>query len=513
MKTMKRMLALALAVMLVMSMATTAFAAENEGTIVNETNRTYNAYQIFSGTQAEGSTVLGDIAWGNGINVDTFLPALKTLTVNEDTPFAACATAADVAGVLKDEQNNSEVAKAFANLAAKHLGTVAATVAAKETKTLASGYYLLVDSSTGNDAQNPALLQITNGSALNITDKSDAPEVNKTIQGEGEAADGSIGDTFTFVLEATMPSTFEGYDTYKVVFHDTMSKGLTYVENSIVVPTGFTANVVENTDGTTTITVTNDNVLDDGVAAGATLTVTYQATLNSEAVIGAVGNPNEVYLEYSNDPNWNGEPTNEPTGETPEDEVIVFTYELDVTKKDGQTATTLPSAEFVLYREVEQVAEEGTEPETVTEYVIVDENGKVTDWTTDKTKASTLISDANGLFQVVGLDAGTYYLEETKAPAGYNLLTAPIKIEIEATITDTEDEQSLDKLTISINDGAAADGNVNDGTVDATVENNAGSTLPETGGIGTTMFYIIGGILVLAAVVLLVTKRRMSVAE
>ena len=490
MKAAKKILAMVMALMLVLSLATTAFAATT-GTVKNDTNRTYNAYQIFSGTQAEGSAVLGDVAWGTGINPSTFLTELVKIA-----GFDGCTDAASVAAALKDVADKSETAQAFANLAAKHLTTTSTEVAANASVTLDSGYYLLVDTSSGNAAQNPALLQVTNDSDLNITDKSGAPSVDKTIQGEGEAAEGSIGDTFTFVLTATMPTTFEGYDSYKVVFHDTMSKGLTYVEDSISVPTGFTHSVIKNADGTTTITVTNANILDDGVVAGATLTVTYQATLNSEAVIGSAGNPNTVKLEYSNDPNWNGEPTEEPTKETLPDTVVVFTFELDVTKKDGDTKATLEGAEFKL------------QSDATKKWAVV-ENGKLTGWADTEDKGSVLTSDASGLFKIIGLDQGTYYLKETKAPAGYNLLKDPITIEITATVTDKEDVQSLDALTIKVGENTEA-GDISTGIVATTVENNSGATLPETGGMGTTLFYVLGGILVLAAVVLLVTKKRMA---
>ena len=493
MKTTRKLLAMVLALMMVMSLATIAFAATT-GTVKNDTDRTYKAYQIFSGTQADGSAVLGDIVWGNGINAEAFLTELKKIEAFKD-----CETAADVAAALKGVADKSDTAKAFANLAAKHLTDTATDVAANETATLDSGYYLLVDTSTGNAAQNPALLQVTNDTTINITDKSGAPSVDKTIQGEGDAAEGSIGDTFTFVLTATMPTTFEGYDSYKVVFEDTMSKGLTYVEGSIQVPTGFTHDVVKNADGTTSITVTNANVLDDGVTAGATLTVTYQATLNSEAVVGSAGNPNTVKLAYSNDPNWNGEPEQEPTKETPEDKVVVFTFELDVTKVDGDTQKNLADAKFKLEN-------------AGGKWATVDANGKLTGWADTKDAGSVLTSDANGLFEIIGLDQGTYKLHEIEAPAGYNLLKDPITIVITATVTDTETTQELTALTIKVGDNTE-NGDVTTGVVTTTVENNSGATLPETGGMGTTMFYIFGAVLMIGAAVLLVTKRRMNMAE
>ena len=491
---MKKFFAILLTLALMLSLAVPAMAATT-GTVKNDTNRTYKAYQIFKGTQASGGVALGDVDWGDGI-ADTFLTALKDLTVNGVKSFADCNTAADVAVALKGVADKSDIAKAFANLAAKHLTTTATVVAANATATLDSGYYLLVDTSSGNAAQNPALLQVTNDTDINITDKSGAPSVGKTIEGEGEAAEGSIGDTFTFVLTATMPTTFEGYDSYKVVFKDTLSKGLTYNENATVSVEGFTVATSTDDADNTIITVTNDNVLDNGVTAGSKITVTYTATLNSNAVVGAAGNPNTVKLEYSNDPNWNGTPEQEPTKVTPEDKVVVFTFELDVTKVDGSNQASLEGAKFKLENKNGK-------------WATVDANGKLTGWVDTKDSGSILTSGDDGLFKIIGLDQGTYKLHEIEAPAGYNLLKDPITIEITATVTDTEDAQELTGLTIQVGDKTGT-GDVTTGIVGTTVENNAGATLPETGGMGTTIFYIVGGIMVVAAVVLLVTKKRMS---
>ncbi len=179
MKTMKRLFTIALAIMMVMSLATTAFAAETEGTIVNGTSRTYKAYQIFSGTQASGSAVLGDIAWGSGINSTDFLAALKTLKVGNATPFASCATADDVANVLKDEANNSDVAKAFANLAENYVTGSGTSIGSKKTVTVPSGYYIVIDQTAvdgQNKVRNAALLQVTNGSSMKITEKNECKE-------------------------------------------------------------------------------------------------------------------------------------------------------------------------------------------------------------------------------------------------------------------------------------------------------------------------------------------------
>ena len=495
MKTTKKLLAMAMVIMMILSLAISALAATT-GTVQNDTDRTYKAYQIFSGTQAEDSAVLGDVVWGSGIDDETFLAALK-----ENDLFEACVTAADVAAVLESFIDESEAAQAFANLAAKHLTDAATDIEANATVTLASGYYLLVDDSSGNASQNPALLQVTNDNDLHITDKSGVPSVNKTIEDEGDAAEGSVGDTFTFVLTATMPATFEGYDTYMVVFHDTLSAGLTY-DNSLTV----TVNGVDKTGAFAVshdagkLTVSCNDVLAQGAIAGCDIIVTYNAKLNADAVVGAGGNSNTVKLEYSNDPNWNGTPDEQPTKETPEDTVVIFTFELDVTKVDGETQVPLKDAMFKL------------QSQATGKWAVVNDEGKVTDWSDTEEGGSVLTSDDAGLFNVGGLDQGTYNLKEIEAPAGYNLLEEPVIVVITAEVTDNEQTQELTALAITADDTEGT-GDAVTGIVAANVENNSGAVLPETGGTGTTLFYVFGAVLMIGAVVLLVTKKRMSAAE
>lgn len=311
----------------------------------------------------------------------------------------------------------------------------------------------------------------------------------------------------------------------------------------------------------------NEKGLKDVVAikAGAIIRVTFYAYLNDKAEIGnALGNLNASKLYYSNNPNAGGEGD---TGTTPVDKVIVFTYELDTTKIDGtRTEVTepelifnitnaadgkskvvynnvtyvrdgekwyaidgkkLPAAEFVLYRM------NGNNKEYVVVGTEGDAKDKVQSWTATQAVASTLTSDENGLFKVIGLDDGEYYLQETKAPKGYNLIESPIKLTISAnTINDQEwtsfepadalketskvvdGETVVTKpLTITVGEGTTADtteGTASTGIVTMDAENNRGVILPSTGGIGTTMFYVIGAILVIGAGVILITRRRMA---
>lgn len=528
MKHMKKLVTLLLALIMALALVVPASAY----TVDNKTDHAYKAYQIFSGTQsAESKPALGDVVWGTGIDGAKFLPALKADTrfgTGNKNIFAACTTAADVAAIMAQQQDKSDVAKAFANVAAQYLTKTAVNIA-KETSdvVLTPGYYLLVDVTTPGkgDAMNSALLQVTGKGNIIIEQKYDAPSVDKSVKDTdgawGEAADWCIGSNVPFQLIGKLPSNYDDYESYKYVFHDTLGAGLqyngdvkVYVRNGDTdteLLSGFT--VAPNkaaTAGGGSLTITFDNLKTvASVTSTSSIVVKYTAKLLNTAVIGQPGNPNEVYLEYSSNPNFSGTGT-PPTSETPKDTVLVFTYQLDINKVDGTTPTKkLQNAEFKL----KCIAAE-TEATWNGKWVTVDANNKVTGWVDTQNKGSALITNANGLAQVIGLDAGTYELYETKAPGGYNQLKKPIKIVITATL-DKEEKTgpALTALTIKVDESAAEEGDVTKGTVSTTVTNNSGATLPETGGVGTTLFYIIGGVLMVGAAVLLVTRKRMNNAK
>ena len=549
MKNMKKLFAILLAVVMVMGLATTAFADEATQTTYTITidnsvdGYSYEAYQVFKGDVTEKDNELENIAWGDGVDGDALLVALKAIEVNEVKPFENCVTAVDVADVLNDYQGkDNAVAQEFADAVAANLTTVSAGKDVDGSDGYAitvneAGYYFVksigvpaADDEDGTGAHTRYILKVAGN--VTVTHKGDVPSVEKKIveDGDKDAIDASIGDDVNFKLTATLPSEYSYYKQYKLVFHDTLSSGLTLdTESFVVTVAGVTlpdteySVVTENlTDGCTFHVVINDlkvvkNAAGEVIAVNNSdkVIVTYSAELNTNAVIGEPGNPNTVKLEYSNDPNWKADPEKpdeeEPTGKTPEDKVVVFTFELDITKVDGVNNTIkLDGAEFVLYKEVEGTKLYYTYVEAVEddEATADDESKPATvEWVADKNNADVLTT-VNGVFAIKGLDSGTYYLEETKAPEGYNLPTAPFTVVITATVA----EDGITSLTASVG-GENATTDADNGTVSGTIANNSGATLPETGGIGTTIFYVLGGVLVLAAVVLLVTKRRMNVAE
>ena len=510
MKHIKKLASLLLVLVMVFALATTAFAEETTYSItINNSakDHTYEAYQIFTGDLS--GTTLSNIVWGSGVS---------------EAGQVALGDAAAKAETLTTEAD----AKAFAKAVAPYLATAAGSA---NTVTdgryvisgLAAGYYLVKDqdgSLTGdNDSYTEYIIQVVGN--VTATPKSDVPEVQKKVKDINDStdttktdwqdsADYDIGDSIPFQLKATLADNVSSYTTYKVVFHDTLSKGLTYNNDAKVYidgteTNGFTVTATVNADGITTLTVSCDDVKALGAGNSSVITVEYTAKLNENAVLGSAGNPNEVYLEYSNNPNKSEKGNNE-TGETPKDVVIVFTYKTIINKVDSENKP-LTGAAFKL------------------EKLIKGKDGAADTWTTVK---EFTVDETTTSFTFSGLDDGQYKLTETKTPAGYNTID-PIYFVIEATHDVTADAPTLKTLNAYLTDANGnkqtemKDGesvNIDLGTVDltagsitTTVVNKSGSELPSTGGIGTTIFYVLGGVLVLAAVVLLVTKKRMSGAE
>lgn len=414
------------------------------------------------------------------------------------------------------------------------------------------GYYMIDDITEGintkDDVANVTVMFAAPGSNI-VRIKVDKPSQDKSVQennqytandGWNEVSDYNIGDAVPYKIESTIPDA-TNFDNYTMKFTDEMSNGLTLYDKWAETATNITPDnvtpanlkiMVGETDitslsGTTVVKSDHGFTVEfatktNGAAptwavAGADIVITFYGVLNQAADCGLDGETNKSRLEFSNNPD-----DSTSKGKTPDDTVITFTYELDVNKIDGQTEEILPGAQFAL---------KATEGQHANQYAVVNASGIIVDWTPNKPAADSaadasgntalLVSGQDGKFIVKGLDDGIYTLTEIKAPEGYNAI-ADITLEIKATTTngsDYTDEledtpgSALTALSLDVTANGkktTKEGVLNTGIMETTVENNSGATLPETGGIGTTIFYILGAVLVIGAGVVLVTRRRMS---
>ena len=570
MKAMKKFAAMMLSVIMVLALSVPAFAAEHDTVTITINDpmgvmpmadepltRSYDAYKLLNLTTSQS----GDkVNYAYTLN-DKYADILKELVFAENweeslgdkpdskdkvTQEQVIAYLGTLTSDIKDDDGaitqigsiHDFMVKVYKKIKAANPAISAdATSSNGQFTDMAQGYWMIVDTTKieGNDTNSLIIVDTKGQDEITVTPKTSVPTVDKEVQENstkdwGDSADYNIGDNVPFKLTGTVSEYYDYYETYKFVFHDTLSNGLTLAEGFGVENVTVKVDGVEIESGFTVVTSGLDDgcsfhvVFDDlkditSVKADSKITVEYTATLTSGAVIGNDGNLNSVHLEYSNNPNdeQGGE-----TGKTPDETVVVFTYELDVDKVDGSSENEgtyskhLEGAWFVLYR---------TDAEGEKEYAAINENGKLTGWTSempthqngDSTANGNLKSGEDGKFEIIGLDAGIYYLQETVAPAGYNLLTKPLKLTITATVSDeatsAEGTKQLTELEVTVDDGEAQEGNVTTGTVSIIVENNSGTELPSTGGMGTTIFYVVGGILVAGAAILLVTKKRMGVSE
>ena len=508
MKRVKRVLALLAAFALVLAMAVPAFAEEAGATYtltINNANGTYEAYQIFSGdlsVNEAGKKVLSNIQWGSGVDA-TKMGGESAATVAESLTKSALAES-----FAESLVSNSKLSSVKAIAKAKNETAVFTG--------LSAGYYLVKNSSIDSGkTYTDFILEVVGNTTANH--KGDVPDVEKKVEEKndstgaattwGATADYDVDDEINFELTGTLPESYGRYANYKYVFHDTMTN-MTYKDGSVKVyyvkdgntnrveiSSGF-ASTWDNGAKKLTVTFNDLKTAVSGLAHGDKIVVTYTATLDANAVVGGNGNPNKVKLEYSNNPNGDG------TGETPEKTVVVFTYKTiinKVTKGTDGNNVPLAGAEFTLSKFI--ASESGSDTVTVndTEY-----HGT---WNRGVTVTPTNTGNIANVFTFSGLDAGIYRLTETKTPEGYNTID-PVYFEIVATNNETK---------VTSMEGKAVNGseisftaNETSGSLSADVINNAGTTLPSTGGMGTTVFYVVGGGLMAVAVVLLVTKKRME---
>ena len=524
-KTIQKLMAALLAVAMVCAMAIPAFADTES---IRE-HHSFKAFQIFKGNVNDASEI-SNVEWGSCIHdYHDFLAELKkdpTLRI----PFQDADNLQEVLAVISKWHDSDDDSIAFARFVCSYLYSdanadpkpfIPTSGDVVQIPNDGAGYYLIVDTtdfSSGDDyhACNSFLLNVTQAPwNLPITPKAEKPSVKKEVfdnpDGTNEAgfsssADHAINEKFQFKLTATLPASndndraYDYYDKYTVTFHDTLSEGITFDEiESVTIKSGsatktLTVSDYEYTSQPTTnsfeLAISNVKTLVANLNSGAEITVLYKAHLNDKAHVNTTDNKNSVYLTYSNNPR-----SNTSVGRTPESEVYVFTYQLNNTKYQDEikNGNELKGAGFRLYSDAacndtdEIKLKKNTTDGTYSRY-FGDEAGE------------QMFSDDKGQFNVKGLDAGTYYLKETSTPTGFN--TCPVTtVVIKA--NHTGNNVDLTGSTINSKDVGASG-------LSTTIVNNRGTTLPSTGGIGTTLFYVIGGGLMVAAIVLLVTKKRME---
>ncbi len=474
MKRAKKFASLLLALVMVFGLAITASAEGETGSItINDAvvGQTYTIYQILDlesyNASANAYAYKATEAWDNFINSE----GIKGTYVNVDAQgYVTWVETADAAAFAKAAQKYAK------DNSIGNQGSVTATKTTVSFTGLDLGYYL-VDTTLGTLCS----LDTTNPNVV-MEEKNDVPTNVKTVEEDstgnyGEKNDADIGQTVNFKSTITAQAGAENY-----VFHDTMSAGLTYTGVTGITLNGTTVDASNYTvtapaaDGDT-FDVTFTQAFCDTLKANDKIVISYTATLNEKAVIAGEGNPNTSKVSYGDSSN---------TKYTPDSQTKTYTWDVDVFKytMDGETEKALAGATFTLSKNADgsnpiALVSEGNNVYRVAK---TGETGTVTEITTD----------ATGKFTIKGLDADTYYLTETAAPAGYNKLAGPVTIVIgENGVVNgtTEARQGVDEVKVL---------------------NQSGTELPSTGGIGTTIFYVVGGILVVGAVVLLVTKKRMN---
>ena len=487
--TLRKAFAFVVALVMAIAMIPATFAhadptTETGSITINDAvpGQTYSVYQILYlesyNSKAGAYAYKANAAWEDWLKTQT---SYVSFDAQGYVTWVGGAVAADV--------------EAFAKLAQEHAASITADAtttapAADEGKTYSTvtfenlklGYYL-VDTSLGTLCS----LDTTN-SAVVMQEKNEVPTNEKTVEEDstssyGEKNDANIGQTVNFQSTITAQAGAENY-----VFHDTMSAGLTYTGVTGITLDGTTVDASNYTvtapaaDGDT-FDVTFTQAFCDTLTANARIVISYTATLNENAVIAGPGNLNTSKLSYGDSNN---------TKYTPDSQTKTYTWDVDVFKykMDGQTETALASAVFTLSKN-----SDGSNPIALVSVVSEGKNLYRVAKSGETGTVTEITTDATGKFTIEGLDSDTYYLTETAAPAGYNKLAGPVTIVIGkngVVSGTTENPQGVDVVKVL---------------------NQSGTELPSTGGMGTTVFYVVGGILVVGAVVLLVARKRMAAGK
>ena len=546
MKRMKKIMALLLGLVMALAMCMTAFAADTSLTINTTAGHTYKIYQILKGDVSglsDGKGTLANVEVGSSVT-------------------DASATAEAIVNALMNKADGELGNAAYAYVkGGNEVATVTGTGSAVTT-TLAEGYYVVTDeyTTTGSDSLSRYLVAVAGPTTMDP--KTETPSIDKKIVDTDKNAamddnsktdTAAIGDTIEYEITGSVPN-YDGYTYYYYVVDDTLSKGLTLDADSFAVKVGdstltkgsdYYVYTTNNADGTTNFRLAFENI--KNYTVGADISIKYNATVNEDAVIGTDPNTNTAKLIYSNNPSQSdrgdkegvpGEPGgNVPTGETPDYITKTYVTQIKLTKVD-QDGNALNGAEFTLtgtnltkvkfttatnfteaadgsYYKLKSGAYTETAPTDATADLYESTTTKYTKTTSTEVKEATgsgasanvkaFVGD-DGILYFTGLDKGTYTLTETTTPTGFNTID-PINFEIKGTINGATATVggnitwSSDNQNLTWNEASQ--------TFEITITNIAGKLLPSTGGIGTTIFYVAGTILVLGAAVLLITKKRM----
>lgn len=545
----------------------------------------------------DDTITFANVEWGSGMKADIsgIYADLMNLGItdatganvftkkNAENTAVALETAAEVQEALSKVNSNMPGVETFTDIDSiarvfqKYVNPTsdkAVNIAYSETnkkynaKIADPGYYIVIDKTDATlatgEAYSKYILQVAGD--VTVSPKADAPSVIKKVyedskashaektnfagnanfdlgNGFNDVADYSIGEEFAFELFGSLPSSFANYDGYYYKFTDTMSEGISLVDDSFAVKViDGTTEVVLNANANTgyvytptddgfTIAINDLKKIDmdantDGIqvmSKDAIIKVTYNAKLNNKAVVGNNGNPNEVFLTYSNDSNTAHGGDTDKTGNTPKDTNVVFTYEIDVTKylgkKNADGTNTADASEGTRAGFYLKNGTKFAKFETVDGVL----TNKFEKWVDTQVEATEVFTKAGGKFEFSGLQEGTYTLVENTVPTGYNkmsdltlVLTAKTSNENAGSVQnykeadDMQEGNALTEISLKVGENTPVNGNVANGIVDMEVENLKGSGLPSTGGMGTTLFYLVGGVLVAGAGVTLITKKRVS---
>lgn len=486
---------LAFAMILAIAMPSVVMADENYTLTLDHTvaGHTYEVYQIFTGklSTKDNKKVLSDLVWGSGVKTDAY----PGISAKDKANTLTEANAKDFAKELVDGNKLSNTKK-----------TKKSTAGSTLIDGLEAGYYLVKDTDDSLDGKHESytayILQVVGNATVKV--KSDVPtsvkkvkDINdsesSTMTGWQDSADWDIGDEVPFKIEGKLPNNYASYKKYTLKFHDKEEKGLTFNKDSVkvfvddkeITDTTQYRVVTTNLTDECTFEVIFDNMKSITEAGNnSVVRVEYTSTLNKDAVLGERGNKNTMHMEFSNNPN---DEQGGDFGKTPDDTVIVFTYKVDVNKVDEQ-GNKLTGALFTLEKRIKAEPEDKWVPIAKVE------------------------GTAGDLFEFKGIDDGDYRLTETQAPRNYDKLSEPIYFTVKAGHMIESDDPKLESFSGDIKSGNVGTmeftPNKSEGTLSTTVVNKPGSSLPETGGMGTTILYAAGTVMILAAAVFLAMQKK-----